>query len=228
MPALITELIDKTDNSELVRDQIAAIIAVEAAAQEALATAAGKDPRLWRLRTFLERSNPWSEFQEDVADQADATPIVNVSFESASADMSASNVVERQKMAGSFNVDCYGYGLSAAEDDGGHVAGDEAAALEAQRAVRLVRNILMAGHYTYLGMRGVVWKRWPQSVTAFQPAIDGRTVQQIVACRLVLQVEYSEFSPQVQGEELELISATVKRAETGEIYITADYEFGDS
>ena len=85
----------------------------------------------------------------------------------------------------------------------------------------------MAGAYTYLGFpRGanqIVWRRWPQSLTMFQPALDGRTVQQVVGCRLALQVEFNEFSPQVVGQALQIISATVKRSETGEIYFTAQY-----
>jgi hypothetical protein len=44
MAAQITELIDKVDNLEIVGDLIAAILVVELANQQALATTAGKDP----------------------------------------------------------------------------------------------------------------------------------------------------------------------------------------
>ena len=46
-------LIDKLDTFEIVRDEIAAILATEIASQEALA-AGEPDPTLWRLRVFLE------------------------------------------------------------------------------------------------------------------------------------------------------------------------------
>jgi hypothetical protein len=235
MPALLTELIDKLDSSEIVRDQLAALIKVESEAQEALATAAGKDPRLWKLRVFLERSNPWAEFQqgegdESVPAQIDATPIVNVWFEGDTFDKGSSNTFERQKAVGVFNIDCYGYGVSA-EADVGHIAGDEAAAKEAQRAVRLVRNIIMSAHYTYLGLpRGsgqIVWQRWPQSITVFQPQLDGKTVQHIVGARLALEVEFTEFAPQIVAQNLELLFVHVKRMGTGEIYFSAQYPAGD-
>ena len=219
---LITTLIDKVDNVELVRDQIAAILLLEATEQQAIADATeGKDPRLWALRVFLERSDPWSEFLE-VPDAIDALPIVNVSFETESAEQRASNVVERQKMVGTFNVDCYGYGIASSTATG-HMSGDEAAAVEAMRAVRLARNILMSGPYTYLGMNKVVWRRWMASMTPVVPAEDDRPVERVAACRLVLEVEFSEFSPQHVAETLDLVSATVKRQENGEIYFSALY-----
>jgi hypothetical protein len=125
-----------------------------------------------------------------------------------------------------FNIDCYGYGISTGTIEG-HDPGDARAALEAQRARRLVRNILMAGTYTYLGFPrregAVVWRRWLLSETAFQPQIDGRQVQHVQAVRLALQVEFSELSPQVPSVTLELISAQVKRTETGQLLLRADY-----
>jgi hypothetical protein len=217
-------LIDKQDTSELVRDQIAAILLVESQSQMALATAAGKDPELWRLRVFSERSNPWADFI-DAPDNGteDAAPIVNVAFDNETFDGAASNVVERQKAVATFNVDVYGYGKSASQTVG-HVVGDAKAAFEAQRGMRLVRNILMAGEHTYLGMRGVVWRRFPQSITAFQPKVDKRPVQNIVAMRLGLEVQFNEFSPQVTGETLELVSLRVNRdVESGELLMLADF-----
>lgn len=225
MPPRITTLIDKLDGSEIVRDQLAAIIKMESEAQEALAIAASRDPRLWRLHVFVERADAWSEFQE-CPEQIDAQPIVNVSFESASFDEGSSNHHERQKAVGTFHVDCYGYGVSQ-ETVEGHMPADEAAGREALRGLKLVRNILMSAHYVYLGMpRGtnqIVWRRWPQSTTLFQPTIDGAAIQRVVGARLTMQVEYTETAPQVATEELGFIFATVNRAENGEIYFTAQY-----
>src|SRR3954470_11247609 len=107
MPAQITELIDRADNSERVRDQIAAILLVEQQNQQALATLAGKDPEQWRLRIFSERSNPWEVFRDQDAEDFDTAPIVNVTFDNSTFDMASSNIVERQKATGTFNVDCY-------------------------------------------------------------------------------------------------------------------------
>lgn len=223
---MITTLIDKLDTFEIVRDELAAILATEVASQQVLATAAGKDPADWKLRVFLERANPWAEFldaPETTENPALAPPIVNVSLASMDFDQGASNVVERQKATALYYIDCYGYGVAADDELGGHEAGDERAALTCHRAVRLVRNILMAGTYTYLGLRGVVWRRWPEGVTFSRPTRDDQPVQQVAAARLSLRVEFSEFSPQVQGQPLELVSATVRRSPTGEILLTASY-----
>jgi hypothetical protein len=227
MTPQIAELIEGTDNFEIIRDQIAAILVLESTAQQALATAAAKDSGLWKLRVFAERSNPIEAFQAETK-QADGTPVVNVWFDNASFDASSSNTVERQKATGTFNVDCYGYGITADDAGIGHQPGDEKAALEAHRALRLCRRILMAGTYTYLGLRKTVWKRWTQSVTVFQPQMDGRPMQHVVGARLALAVDFNEFSPQFAGSPFETVTVALKRKETGEIYLTAEYGSEDS
>ena len=216
------ELINKKDNFELVRDQIAGILALETLAQVALATAASEpDPDDCKLRIFTERSNPWEQFLND---DTDKSPLVNVWYDGSTFDESGSNIVERQKTVGIFNIDCYGYAIS--EDDGaGHKPGDREAAFEAQKAARLVRNILMAAENTYLQMRGLVWQRWPQAVNIFQPQQNDRPIQNIVAGRLTFRVVFNEFSPQVVGDILEYLAVDVKRAEDGSIYFEADYDY---
>jgi len=218
----IATLIDKQDTVEIVRDQIAAILAVEAAAQMVLATAAGEDPELWKLRVFQERAKPWENFPSKTQDRS---PVVNVWWDSCTFDMSASNIVERQKTSASINIDCYGYGKSADDPTGGHIAGDRNAAEVAQRAVRLVRNILMAAEYTYLGLRGVVWRRFIDNISIFQPQQDNDNVHHIVGARLSFRVEFNEYSPQVEPVVLELLSVDVKRTEDNEIVVEADYDY---
>lgn len=218
----IQTLIDKQDNFEVVRDQIAAILALEVTSQMALALAALKDPELWNLKIYTERSNPWEQVLNS---DTDRTPIVNVWYDNSNFDPSASNISERQKSDTVFNIDCYGFGLATDIPAGGHNPGDKDAALEVQRALRLVRNILMASNYTYLDLRGLVWQRWPQSINVFQPQLDGRAIQQVVGARIALRVAFNEFSPQYVAETLELLSVKVKRTEDGEIVAEADYEY---
>lgn len=219
---MIDTLIDKQDTFEIVRDQIGAILVTEVANQMALATAAAKDPDDWKLRVFLERSNPWEQFLND---PTDLSPLVNVWFDNSSFDPAASNISERQKCEATYNIDCIGYGQSADEPGGGHIPGDRQAAFESQRALRLVRNILMAATYTYLGLRGAVWSRWPQSITVFQPQIDTQTVGQVLGARLALRVVFNEFSPQVTPETLELVSVDIKRSSDNQLLLTADYDY---
>jgi len=226
----ITELIDKQDNFEIIRDQIAAILAVESANQVALATSAGKpDPTLWDLDVYIERFRPWEKWPNQSTNKV---PIVNVWFDNSNFDKSQGNVVERQKSLSIFNIDIYGFGVAQA-DGSGQLTGDEDAARTAQRALRYCRNILMSSMWTYLGLaRGdsglnenIVWRRWPQSITTFQPEQDNVTVQNIVGIRLALEVEFNEFSPQYVPEVLEYLSAKVERAEDGKLLLEADFDY---
>lgn len=219
---MIAELIDKQDNFEVIRDKIASILAEEVASQMALASAEGKDPNDWKLRIYTERSNPWEQFLNE---QVDRSPLVNVWFDNSNYNPGQGSTVERQKTEGVFNIDCYGFGISSDEAAGGHKPGDREAAFEVHRALRLVRNILMAAQYTYLDLRGVVWQRWPQSITSFQPQLDGRQMQKLVGARLAFRVIFNEFSPQVPAETLELVSVDVNRNADGEIVAQADYNY---
>lgn len=213
MPALLDLDLGATlDSVEIVRDQIAAILKVELANQ---ATLTGRP----QPRVFVERASPWGVFAEGSRSEP---PVVNVALESMSYDGQASNIVERQKCEATYFIDAYGYGVSV-EGDSGHSPGDQTAALEAQKALRLVRRILMAGPYTYLGLRGLVWRRWPQSVSMFQPQFDTRNTQHVVAGRLTLQVQFNELSPQTAGEPLETLTVEVTRSTTGEVLIAAQY-----
>lgn len=222
---ILATLIDKQDNLEVIRDQIAAILVTETANQMALATAALKDPADWKLRIFTERSNPWEQFRDPNEAGFDPSPLVNVWVDNTSYDPKASNVMERQKTEAVYNLDCYGYGRSKTDGGTGHIPGDREAAFEVQRALRLVRNILMAAENTYLQLRGLVWSRWPQSIDIFQPPLDSPTGQHVVGARLAFRVVFNEFSPQVVPETLELLSVDVIRAEDGEIVLEADYDY---
>lgn len=215
-------LIDKQDTFEIIRDQISLILANEVANQKVLATTANKNPKEWDLKIYAERTNPWDEYQD--AD-SDDTPVVNVWFETETFERASSNVIDRQKAIGVFNIDCYGFAVSESYGPG-HKAGDELAALKVHKAVKLVRNILMASENTYLKLpRGVAWDRILQSITIFQPTLDGHQSLKIVAARLTLNVSYNEFSPQFEGENLESISIDITKASDGQILAEADFDY---
>lgn len=217
----IASLIDKLDGFETVRAKIVQILVNEVAAQKALATAAGKDPALWDLKVYEERANAWESYlQSDTV----PVPVVNVWHDDANYDMGRGNVIERQGAEGTFNIDVYGFGKSQDVAGGGHLAGDKEAALATSRAVRLVRNILMAAEYTYLDLRGVVGQRWTSSTKFYQPQIDDNAAQQVHAARITFTVRYNELSPQVEAVDLETILLTVKRAEDGSTVLEAQYD----
>lgn len=225
MAAQITTLIDKVDSFEIVRDQIAAILLLESENQQKLAEDVGKDSASWKLRVFTECSNPWAEFPQATSEpttQDDRSPIVNVAFSGTTYDESSSNVVKQQTTIGIYNIDCLGYGVSSSNGSG-QVLGDQEAAFESQRAVRLCRNILMASMYVALELKGLVGQRWVQSIDAFQPAVDDRPVERVVGARLALRVRFNEFSPQYAAPIIELLSVQVKRAPSGELFFQADF-----
>jgi hypothetical protein len=181
----------------------------------ALATAATKDPDDWKLRIFAERSNPWEQFLADVV--VDTSPIVNVWFDSSTFPEGQGDTIERQTSESIFNIDCYGYGISADNPAGGHFLGDNQAATEAHRAMRLVRNILMSSVYIVLELQGVVGQRWTQSRTSFQPEQNGQAIQNVVGSRIAFRVKHNELSP--QGDEtniLEKVAVDLKRESDGQ------------
>jgi len=218
----ISELIDKQDGFEIIRDKIATILAAEIASQKALASGEGKDPDLWDVRIFTERSDAWQVWLND---QSNMSPICNVWYDGSDFPKNTGNVVKNQKSDGLFNIDLYGYGQSSDDATGGHNPGDKEAAFALHRAIRLVRNILMAAIYTYLELRGTVWRRWISSIKIFQPEFNGKAIQNVIAARIAFEVEFSEFSPQVEAETLEYISTTMRRQEDGEIVLEVDFDF---
>jgi len=226
---MIPFLIDKQDTVEIVRDQIAAILASEAASQRSLAETGGEDPSQWTYRTYLERSNPWAEFLDATEPQP---PLINVTLESCDYAMSRSTIVgEFTGAEALINIDCYGHGMGSDDpSEEGHTAGDKMGCIEALRAARFVRNVLMSAEYIYLGLRGTdkeqwVHQRWIENVTIFQPSLEGREIQQVVAARVALRVQFNEFAPQHIGVPLESVRVTVKRRSTGEIYFVGEYDY---
>ena len=214
---MIGKLIDKYDTFEIVRDKIAAILLLETADQVRMAVNAGKDPEGWDLRVFAERSNAWEEFRDGTESP---TPIVNITYDNSEMDGTSGSTVESQKYTATYNLDCFAMGISAGEQ-----VGDQDASLRIHRVVRLVRNILMAGVYTRLDLKGIVWDRRVPSITVFRPDAADDMAQNIIGARLVFRVIFTEQSPQVESVPLEIIGVGLERAETGEVLINLEYQY---
>jgi len=224
MAALIDTLISTTDNKFIVRDQIAGILKLESDNQKLLALAAGEDDRRWGLLVYSERARPWSDYIDQIDDPDNAPRIVNVAFDTFVYDGAASDPVRQQKGTATYNIDCFGYGVTRQGTTTGHVAGDLEARQSAERALTLTRNILMSAQYTYLGLRGTVWKRMPESEQAQDIPIE-QVAQNVAVARLRLNVDMAETAPQVTGEIMgpDSIYATVRRAEDGSVYFNGVY-----
>ncbi|AUR81577.1 hypothetical protein NVP1009O_10 [Vibrio phage 1.009.O._10N.261.51.C9] len=229
MASQITVLINDQDSFEIVRDRVAQILADESAGQMALATAQGIDPAPWDLKVYRERSIPWELLSGDATDDH----AINVWFDSANVDDAAADVTNRQTFIGTINIDII-FGSVAIETADGYAPADRAAALGANRIMRLVRNMIMSDSYTYLGLRQTqaplvaVGKRWVRSMNTFQPQLDNKTAQHIVGARLELSVRYSEFSPQYQPANVQILDCTVDEDSQGRVLAGAQFDYTPS
>lgn len=181
-------LIESLDGFEAVRNAIANILVTESALQEALATAAAKDPAEWALDVYVERVNPWELYRDD--DDA-AIQVVNVWYESSTTDKAASNNTTRQMADSTFNIDCMAYAVTE-ETAGGQTSGDQASFERAQKVARLVRQILMDPSYIRLGIPPIVSTRWVGTRRSFQPTSGGIPVAHVAGVQIQLDVKHSE------------------------------------
>ena len=221
-------LIDKQDNFELIRDEIAAILAIETLNQQTLASGAGKNPDLWKFDVFIERARPWealSELEEPIV------PIVNVYFDSENfaTDQSYSSL-KHTADPGIFNIDILTTALNVKNVGDGYETADRLATLEAQRLMRLIRNILFSvppdhtqpgQDYQFLNLRGIVGYRRIQSATVFQPDYKKQSVA-IGAARIVLAVKYIETALEGPYQNFELLQVTATTTENGQVIMEFD------
>lgn len=216
----LTALIENLDGFELIRQQIGALLVIERDNQKALATEQSKDPKQWDFKVYEERS---TAYEGALNKPFDLTPVVNVWFDSDTFDEKSSTRAEKQKCIGSYNIDVCGFAKAVGTAEG-HMPADKAAALEAHRAARLVRNILMSSVNTYLQLpRGTAWDRRVQSRQSYQPNQGENPIVSVVALRLRFQVSFNEYGPQYEGVPLANLVAAINRTETGELYTTLNY-----
>jgi len=216
MSAKITTLINKQDSNEIVRDQLAAILAIEVSNQRALAAIEELDPDDFSFSVYIEHAKPW---------ESSEMPLVNVVFDSDRFDNKNSNTIDRQRATGTFFIDCY-----AKKETTDCYPGDELSSREADRIGRLIRNIIMAGEYTYLclGTReyplgGIVSRRYIPRREKFQPDTRNEAYENIIACRLTVEVDYDEFSPQAEMEDFELLINSCKRDDE-KVFFSTEYD----
>lgn len=214
--ALIDTLIDKQDNYEIVRDQVAQILVNEVVSQKALAVADSQDPALWDFTVFIEKSNPYELIESVKAKIGGDAEIVNVWLDSVSFDQG--DVVDRKQPDTIIQIDCVSSKNAEDNASGGITTqADIRASLDAERIGRLVRNILMSANYTYLDLRGVVGKRWISRMQKMQPDRDDQPTENTMAFRVTLMVSHLEFSPQITPGDMDIMLIDIKRGELSEV-----------
>jgi len=227
MTAKITSLIDKRDNMEIIRDEIAAILALEITNQKALAVVAGQDPNDYDFAIYTEKTSPWELLEDENGKITGQSPLVNVYLESASINNSKASDVTLSVFTVRFNLDC----LSAKNHkliDGQISRGDELAARDVQRISRLCRNILMSAVYKRLNYGGILGNRSFSGITMFQPQFGVVPAQHTVGARIVYTADITEYSPEYDAPIMDLIQGQSTRGDDGKVLFDITFPDLDS
>jgi len=199
MQSNIKSLLNTPDNAELIRDQIAAILKNEFLNQKELATAAHQilinDIKDYDIKVYIENSRPWMLLGEKSSNNP--FPLVNISLQDTMHNGGA--ISGKVKYIGTFFIDCYGLGNYQPENASEWEPDDSLSAKRAWLVARITRNILMSGFYAFLGMQGTVLKRNIESITTVVPTGLENSAISITACRIKLNVELFENSPEAEG-----------------------------
>lgn len=197
-------LISTPDNIEVIRDQIAGLLAVELENQARLAEEAG-DPNAadYKVAVFVENDDPL-QYVDDQTPGANPFPCANVSVDSTGQDKGTASV-GKQVMTAQIFVDVYATGNSG-NAEGGEDFGTRAA-LKAWKTARLVRRVLRAEANTYLRLRGIVG-RVTFKFQAGEPNRPQAAIR-VKMVRVTLGVDYFEDVPVTGGSGIELISAKI-------------------
>lgn len=222
-PEVIETLIDKTDNFELIRDCIASILVAEVNNQMTLATAAGRDAQDWNFAVYTERSDPIEIFRSRNGNTEDLTPIVNVLIDMSEFPKTKSNTVNQNTSSSIFYIDVVAPAVDVDVAGGGYLPADEQASRNAQRIVRLVRNILMSAHNIYLQQRGLVWQRYIDKIEFLRPDAQKMVTPVVSGARITFNVMFNEFSPQHTAATIDKIHVGVTRAADGQVLINQEF-----
>ena len=213
MNAVIHTLLDKNDNAEKIRDMIAGILKTENVNQYELALKSGvSNAEDFNIGVYLENARPWGLAENE--NGKNPFPLVNISLnDTRRSDEQTGSAIGRKKYIASFFIDCYACGNF---ESGGNDT--EQAALKAWRVAAVVRNILMSGHYAYLGMRGVVLERDLLGIKTGIPGNLDESAVAVTVARMEFSVMFYEDSPQAEGVVIDGISFEVVD-KTGEVLI---------
>ena len=185
------ELQSEPDNIEVIRDQIAALLAVDFRRQAELAAESGAtDSGDYNVAVYVESDDPLQYVDEDTPG-ANPFPCVNVILDSTDADKGTASV-NKQAFKAKFYVDCYAEGNDAEDGEFSYKA-----AQRAWKTARLVRRILRAEANTYLRLRGIVGRvSW--SFQAGEPS-NTRSAIKVKMVRATLTIDYVENVASTEG-----------------------------
>jgi hypothetical protein len=194
----IKSLITSLDNIEKIRDHISAILKIECTEQYKMAQETGLDNAGdYRIGIWQEKTRPW-QINED-AEKKNPFPLVNVSLMGFHADGSGGPAIGQKKYTGEFYLDCYASGEFNLEE-----SDDTDSAKKAWQTGRIIRNIISSEQYSYLGLRGIVRDvRIVEGKTGDPRNQNENSAQSVTICRMTLQVNYYEDTPQAETSVFE-------------------------
>jgi hypothetical protein len=209
----VNELLVDPDGVEVVRDQVAGILALELENQYAIARKMPdlQSPEDYNVRVYIENDEPWA-----VQDERNPFPAINVSFDRYMID--TDDGTNGRIITASYDIDCYAAGNYTGQGFAGRRA-----KLKSLKTARFARNILQAGNYRYLGLRGTVNFQHIKSCTSGIVKDDKGAVK-IGVQRIVLEVEFHETSPQVQGVDLDVLGINIRK-DTGEVLLDIEEKY---
>lgn len=213
-PAL-NELQSDKDNIEVIRDQVAALLAVDFRRQTELAAESGAtDSGDYNVAVYVESDDPLQYVDEDTPG-ANPFPCVNVILDSSDPDKGTASV-NKQAFTAKLYVDCYAEGNNAEDGEFSFKA-----AQRAWKTARLVRRILRAEANTYLRLRGIVGRvAW--SFQAGEPS-NTRSAIKVKMVRVTLTIDYVENVAITEGE-LDWDIVGIVADETGRVHFGGDKE----
>lgn len=205
---MIKKLLKEKDNIEKIRDQIGFILAAELKNQYKLAKnyepEPGEefDPEDFNIDIFIENKRPW---------EIENLPLINILIHGTKPPQDGSragSTSSSQNYTAVFQIDCYAKGR--------HIEGgddDRDANYRAWIIGRIVRSILMSAENNYLGLRGIVGKRMITARNTIDIKDLPSAAENIALCRLTLEVDTIEESPQGEFETMEGMSFSVSTAD---------------
>lgn len=201
-------------NAHIACDAVATILAAEEENQRVLALGLGQDSEALRVRIYTGRVAPVSDWI-DVNSDTDVSSIVNVRLERV--EYVGGNVVEQQRCQVRIAVECFAVGCASQLPEGIWHA-EEISLERIQLVTGFVRGVLMAAENAYLGLRGVVTKRWIESEAYLPIDLEHDTrVQHVRACKLSLVVDTYEASPQTTGVPMASVRVRMLKASDGQV-----------
>ena len=209
----INELLTEQDNSEKIRDRIAAILKLELTKQKQLADELKiADKKDFNINVYLENSRPWELTGDN--EENNPFPLVNVCLQEINKDERSGSDQNNVKYTGIYYIDCYGCGNKQPEGAEEYIPDDSLSAKRAWKTARVTRNILMSGFYTHLGLQGLVRKRSISKITTIIPNSPEGALS-VTACRIIFDVDFSEKSIEASGVTFEGIDFVSK--DNGEV-----------